>query len=74
MAISNFTSCAEELSIHLQDFDNWKRPVIPPVQNCPETVFDPDYFVDASTGSNWICLNNGSNIDDLQPLFTILAC
>lgn len=62
MAISNLTSCAEELSSHLQDVDNWGRPVVPPVQDCPEVVFDPDYFFEAFNGSNWICLSKGSTI------------
>lgn len=55
VAISNLTNCAGELSIYLQDFDNWGRPVVPPVQGCPEPVFDPDHFFDGPTGNDWIC-------------------
>lgn len=59
VTISNLTSCAVELRVYLEDFDNWGRPVIPPVQDCPEVVFDPDHFFDGSTGSNWVCLSKG---------------
>lgn len=62
VTISNLTSCAGELNIHLQDFDNWGRPIIPPVQGCPDVVYDPDKFFDDSTGSNWVCLTKGDDL------------
>lgn len=61
VTVSNLTSCGEELSAYLQDFDNWSRPIIPPVQNCPESVFEPEYFIDGSTGKKWICLSKGTD-------------
>ena len=54
-------TCGEELNVYLQDFDNWGRPVIPPVEGCPEPVFDPDYFFDGSTGRDWLCLQSARN-------------
>lgn len=59
VAISNLTSCAKEVSIHLQDFDNWGRPIVPPVSGCPEPVFDPDNFFERPSGNNWICPTKG---------------
>jgi hypothetical protein len=57
VSISNLTSCAGELSVHLQDLYNWGQPVIPPVQDCPQPVFEPNYFVDGSSGNSWICVS-----------------
>ncbi len=51
------SSCAAELSVYLQDFDNWEEPIIPPEPDCPIPVFDPEYFVDVSTGNNWFCVS-----------------
>lgn len=59
VTISNLTSCGGELSIHLQDFNNWGRPVVPPVQDCPEPVFDPDYFFGEPFDNNWVCVSKG---------------
>lgn len=61
VTISNLTSCADELSVYLQVFDNWGRPIVPPFQDCAEPFFDPDYFFDGPTGDEWVCrsLNSG---------------
>ena len=56
VSISNVSSCAGELSVYLQDFDNWGQPIIPPEPGCPVPVFEPEYFVDGSTGDDWICV------------------
>lgn len=56
--IADVYSCADELSTYLRDFDNWGLSVIPPVQNCPHPVFDPQQFFDGTTGRDWLCLTN----------------
>ena len=55
------SSCGGELSLYLQNFDNWNDPIIPPEPGCPVPVYDPEYFVDGSTGgSNWSCVDTST--------------
>lgn len=56
ITVGEVVDCAAELNVYLQNFYNWGYPVIPPVSDCPQPVFDPNYFFDGSTGHDWVCL------------------
>ena len=60
MHISNMSACGGELNLYLQNFDNWDKPIIPPEPDCPVPIYDPEYFVDGSTGSNWFCIDTNT--------------
>jgi len=65
--ISNLSSCAGELSVYLQNFDNWDEPIIPPEPGCPVPVYDPEYFTEGSTG--WFCMNTNKGACGLDTSF-----
>ena len=51
--MADIYDCADEVSAYLQDFTNWGTPVIPPVEDCPPVIFDPQYF--SENDQKWVC-------------------
>lgn len=64
---STFTDvyiCADEISRHLSNHENWVTPILPQIPGCPRLIFNPEAFKEAS--QNWICVSGWQSMGHIS--------
>ena len=58
----DINSCAMEIASYTSNHDNWKKPILPPEDDCSNMEFQPEIF--DFIYARWICpsLANGNFI------------
>jgi len=51
--MSSIESCAVAGAGFLEDFSNWRQPIVGSVINCPDVDFVPAYF--SSSAPKYVC-------------------